>query len=622
MQSSDGMERLCAFRTRDHSLRLSASRISALAGFHPFACLPEIMMNLVYQGGQELLQHDANLLGIQMRSEESILTELATKAGHETAKLLKAALDVKHGKRVLDTVHIADQVKKKVLEEAKKSKKLNPEEIKVLKEGVRSSVDTGYGTYHEDEALNMYERQCGWEVRDRNAAVVAWPFAKAEDVCSELRVEQLTVAPISEATPMWKQSVDKEPAKKLDAAGTMPENAGIEDTGNETEQPPSRSEQDNPIDSVETSEMQSCYQQSGMNGTSNGGNVSRAQQRNAGNHRDGPKRPFFTIFGSVDGIREELWCPPCDGDKETSIFDEEWSLRQIIVECKHRMNKSFHSPPLYDQIQTTAYCLMYNVNDADIVQVVRKAKPLNARKKLKREDPKSENQSCSGRAAPEAVAADLASTKAESKLNCDRAMPAGTDVTHLASAKAESQTSSGLVAPESDPKDLTSTKKATDASNVPADVGNKENEKETSIGGGSADKKTIIEQSQGGSQTGDNSEPQTNDVSAAGEVAVTPKEQQADSNEMSSSATVEINVKRVSLDDPVMQHRRNWNEVVLPRLRSFVEAVYRIRADNDKRYRLLSGMSDPSGNSEAWNVLHEECPWLKDCDTAFLRDIT
>jgi hypothetical protein len=280
------------------------------------------------------------------------------------------------------------------------------------------------------------------------------------------------------------------------------------------------------------------------------------------------------------------------------------------------MNKSFHSPPLYDQIQTTAYCLMYNVNDADIVEVVRKAKPHNAHKKLKTEDLRSENQFCSGHAAPETVAADLASTKAGSTLNCDHLTPE-IDVIDLASAKAESQSS----APESDRDGLTSTKNVTGTNNVPANVGNTKNRKERSIGGGSADKKTIIEQSKGEYHTCNNSEPQTNDVSATADVALTPNEQQTDSNKLSTSAaTIEINVKRVSLDDPIMQHRRNWKDVVLPRLRSFVEAVYRVRADDDKRYRLLSGMSDPSGNSEAWNVLHEECPWLKDCDTAFLRE--
>ena len=199
MSESALMERLEAFRTRNHSLRLGASRVSAMAGFHPFAVLPELLMTLVYQGGQELLEHDARLLGIQIRSEEAILMELANKASKSTATALQSALDVKRGKRVLDTVQVADQVKKKVLKEAKNSKKLNPDELKVLQEGVRSSIDTGFGTHHEDAALDLYERKCGWEVRERNAAIMAWPFARAEDVNPNEKPTQPTVVPIADA---------------------------------------------------------------------------------------------------------------------------------------------------------------------------------------------------------------------------------------------------------------------------------------------------------------------------------------------------------------------------------------------------------------------------------------
>jgi hypothetical protein len=582
------------------------------------------MMNLVYQGGRDLLEHDARLLRIEMRSEETILMELAIKAGRETANLLKTALEVKHGKRVLDTVHIADEVKKKILKEAQSSKKLNAEEIKVLKEGVRSSVDTGYGTFHEDEALDMYEQQCGWEVRERNAAIMAWPFCKAEDVFLDSLVEQPTVVPISKATPTWKSSeanVNNE--TKLDGAVAIRQNASVEGTRDESSQPPLTKEQDNPIgaiDGMETSEKQNCNNVSRMHEHS-GDELPPAQQCKAGNHRYGTKRPFFTIFGSVDGVRDELWCPPCaEGVKEASMFDEEWSLRHIVVECKHRMKKSFHAPPLYDQIQTTVYCLMYNVNDADIVQVVRSSKPRNMHKKAKTQDSKCENESSSGHAAPATVAAELASTKAESKPKENLAAPE-TGATDQASAKAGNQSNNQLASYETVAEALTSTKNAMVAKSAPPVAGNKEKEKDARIYGGSVDKNPIIEQIQSKSHNGCSCATKTNDVSlTSGEVAIIPKEQQTDCNETISSATVEIDVKRVSLDDPIMQHGRNWNEVVLPRLRSFVEAVYRVRASDDKRYRLLSGMSDPLGNLDAWNVLHEECPWLKDCDTAFRRD--
>ena len=30
--------------------------------------------------------------------------------------------------------------------------------------------------------------------------------------------------------------------------------------------------------------------------------------------------------------------------------DDDWSLRQVIIECNHRMKRAFFHPPIYDQI--------------------------------------------------------------------------------------------------------------------------------------------------------------------------------------------------------------------------------------------------------------------------------
>jgi hypothetical protein len=401
MAESDGrMERLEAFRTRNHSLRVSASRISAMTGFHPFAVLPELLMTLVYQGGQELLEHDARLLGIQIRSEEAVLMELANKASTSTATALKSALQVKKGKRVLGTVHVADQVKEKVLKEAKSSKKLNAEEMKTLQEGVRSSVDTGFGTCHEEEALDLYERQCGWEVRERNATIMAWPFCKAGD----------TVAPMSEATRA--RTLTSVASSATAATSTsigdnddnisMNDNTSVTDTGasnvSADEQQgddsggaasivePDHSDENTPP-SIQASscEKDDCGSASDKSAT----NVKVPETKDAANVNATERpasvasssRPFFTIYGAVDGIRDELWCPPSgNSNNDTTMIEEEWKLQQVIVECKHRMRRSFHSPPLYDQIQTTAYCLMYQVDDADIVQVMRNPKPSSTSK--------------------------------------------------------------------------------------------------------------------------------------------------------------------------------------------------------------------------------------------------
>ena len=49
-----------------------------------------------------------------------------------------------------------------------------------------------------------------------------------------------------------------------------------------------------------------------------------------------------------------------------------------------------------------------------------------------------------------------------------------------------------------------------------------------------------------------------------------------------------------------------------------VTAINAIRGDDDKRYRLLAALAeDNNGSAAAWQLLFDECPWLRDCDTAF-----
>ena len=291
-------------------------------------------------------------------------------------------------------------------------------------------------------------------------------------------------------------------------------------------------------------------------------------------------RPFFTIYGAVDGIRDELWCPPCnDNMGDVSAFDEDWQLRQIIVECKHRMRKTFHSPPLYDQIQTTAYCLMYNVDNADIVQVMRNPKPSAPNKVQKT----NETDTATNRK-PESTAA---SESTDGGLEVEEASTVFSTET-VPKNRAASLMNDNHV-------DLDMKEKA-DAKLVATDV--------------EEDKKPHATEVEGALPENTAEVPETNEHVS--------KEKDKSDEELVTA--VEIDVKRVSIDDPLFQHRQNWNDIILPRLRSFVDAVYSIRANDSKRYRLLVAMSDPSGTSEAWNILHEECPWLKDCDTAFHRD--
>ena len=135
------------------------------------------------------------------------------------------------------------------------------------------------------------------------------------------------------------------------------------------------------------------------------------------------------------------------------------------------------------------------------------------------------------------------------------------------------------------------------------------------------DAEKCLETVQVGNVSGDSVAATSTQVACSAETNSTEQQDNDTTKTEACATSIEIDIKRVSLDDPLLQHRRNWNDVILPRLRSFVEAVYRIRSNDTRRYQLLTAMSNPTGNLlEAWNILHEECPWLKDCDTAFYRD--
>lgn len=57
------LEDILEFRKKNWGLRLSVSSIAQMAGFHPFASLPQLMLQLVYQSnlGKELLEYDSRL---------------------------------------------------------------------------------------------------------------------------------------------------------------------------------------------------------------------------------------------------------------------------------------------------------------------------------------------------------------------------------------------------------------------------------------------------------------------------------------------------------------------------------------------------------------------------------
>lgn len=325
-------QRQAAFQVKRHGLRVAASNVAAMTGFHPWKNLPELFLHdLVYQGtsGNELLRQDAAVLGLNLVSPDDALRQLAQKAGAATVSAVQDALSVKQGITVPLSVQAASDVKMKAIQEA--TKVLSKTELRVLTEGVRSAVDTGYGTAHENDALDLYQQQTGWPVEERNAEVRVWLFGLVDD-----DTIGPTVAPQRPASTYWAHE-----KRSVVAYGDTDAAAAC-----------SSSKQPNNLDVVPNATISVAE------------NVELVET----------EYPFFYVVGSVDGIREELAPALSNTDGEEFADDDSWVLRKVIVECKHRMHRIQPIPPIYEQIQTIVYCLMYEIDDADIVQVLRISK--------------------------------------------------------------------------------------------------------------------------------------------------------------------------------------------------------------------------------------------------------
>ena len=243
-----------AHRTRKDSLRLSASRIAALTGFNPYADLPTLILDLIYQGyaGQILLSQDASLLGMELVSRDTAMEELLTKAAKSATEVAKTAKDKAEAKEIqtavkqitkiqrgeakppstvagatkmkTETLAKINEVQKKLPKTSKA--KLSSGEVKMLNEGIRSAVDTNFGTHHENEALDLYERRYGCEVRERNEGIYCWDFVRGEEGSDEelhpASVNEPTAVPLGLAKKLY-GNADEDSADSSDGVGKSSE---------------------------------------------------------------------------------------------------------------------------------------------------------------------------------------------------------------------------------------------------------------------------------------------------------------------------------------------------------------------------------------------------------------
>ena len=456
---------------------------------------------------------------------------IASTISAETTQLVQTAINVSDGTTQLHSIEDVQSIQHKIQTNAIQSGKLTTRQVDTLVEASRGKMSTGFGNAHEDTALDLYEERVGCRVRERNEALMTWKFERVVVNDDDERKKEMGVT----ARPMG-DARRKEWGEMMMSSMALNEGGAKKPEDNITEK------EDKEVDVIviddsttaDTTPLVKC---------------------------------FFKIVGAVDGIRDEIYieeAPPLrsttddnatssdtkpaqksndnnippnkdnntqkSNDTEYNFSDdddtnEQWTVRPIIVECKHRMSQAKVPPPLYDQIQTCLYMNMYNVEEADLLQVVRRK---NKNNKLM------------------------------------------TTTITLANKKNDDEGGEG-----------------------------KENDQPTTKVDAALTTKT------------DNNNNNNNN-----------------GEKMDDENNVQITISRISLNDPIHNHQHHWNETLLPRLASFVDAVYNIRKDDGKRCRLLmalvqeqndNGSNDVQSNEEAWKVLWDEMPWLRHCDTSFGR---
>eukprot|EP00980_Cylindrotheca_fusiformis_P023922 scaffold11212_cov121-Cylindrotheca_fusiformis.AAC.1 len=574
--SSSDEPRWKTFQFQNHSLRIPVSEIAACVGFHPYRDLVQLAFQHVYQGsaGQALLRRDAEVLELRLETEEQILMEIAQQAGKSTQQALKTALQVQSGEKRLSSVEQARKLCETVVETAKQSKRLSASQIRQLQKGSQHSINTGFGTCWESQALDMYAEKYGCDVRARNEVIKVWPFKKSGNK---------TVHP---AGPAY----DSRMRLLLDDSAHR-----------------------------ETKRQKQAIDDAMVDGSSSERSIN-VDQISKENAQSGAC--FFSLRGAIDGIRDELVPNSRDGD------DDSWVLRPVIVECKHRMHRLQASPPLYEMIQTIAYCQMYGVKEADLVQVLRRQPQKKRSKIIEGQQTIRNDASKSDRESPEPAKGIETKSKDGVKVEISVANETNTVIKRNKSANEESSTA------------MTSESGANEADGSASRVATISN----AISDQRKTKASFNLKAQADSEHVEVLEVQviSENVPHRGQDDNTNSKEIEKLSGSKATSSMEISVDRISLDDTLHCHGSYWNTTILPRLRSWVEGVYSIRSCDDKRYQLLAascttpsyGTGANSGEEDddsllfdrklelqAWGILFTECPWLVDCDTRYNRDM-
>ena len=150
-------------------MRISASRVSAVCGYNPFAELHPLFLDILYQDHDQRSLDEA-VIGLRLLSREDemeqLLSQAARAGGREAAAAAALSTVMQSGGSAQTAAGVQDLTRKAAALIAGLSSVSAPQRA-MLESGAASALNTAFGTRHEAEALGLYERRTGCAVRRR-----------------------------------------------------------------------------------------------------------------------------------------------------------------------------------------------------------------------------------------------------------------------------------------------------------------------------------------------------------------------------------------------------------------------------------------------------------------------
>eukprot|EP01040_Poterioochromonas_malhamensis_P006666 gene6666-7181_t len=372
-------------RSQQQTISFAASDIAVLTGYHPYGNILETFLKYLYQNLELLYELDLSTLQIEEISIEEEMKRILSKCSTDkqieiqtlTNEIITQKDSLKNHYQVKDILQ-----KSKDLLKTEKSK-FTDEEYEFLQEELQYRIKTNYGKFNEEKALNLYEEITGFPVSERNQTCYVMEIpalmldltdleegdqpkvTRSEETnipnnSTELQnnleikksnIEIIDLCDTEEDTPIaatvstklkTSENFTLDTAEALSSLSEVSKKEKIFDYFQSKDlsslNPPQPKKPSSPLEAPQTSSRRS----------------KRQRKENSA--------IAFSIIGKVDGISYQM---DAKGEDAT-----QWKQYQIIIEMKNRVNRIFNPPPLYEQIQLTAYLLMTNSLYGDLVQVM------------------------------------------------------------------------------------------------------------------------------------------------------------------------------------------------------------------------------------------------------------